>query len=110
MYGERAVYNKTKDIFANLTQLHSIKAITTSYYSSDFIGHILHSVHLNPGVMTHNLMTTCRFELHHNLSYWVVVTDPKLQFLTASPTAFSRDFEDVKKDAGSLLIYLEAIC
>ena len=106
---EEELYTK-KDIFVNSTQLDSIKAITTSYYTSDFIGHIVQSMHLKIGALTHNLMTSCRIELNNTLSYWIIFADPKLQFLTASPTAFPRTHQTILEDAGNLLMYLEAIC
>ena len=104
---EEEVYTK-KDVIINYTYYatESLNPITTtSFYTSDFIGYILHSIHINHGAMTRNLVTTCSIELNHNLTYQILFMDPKLQLTTGSPSVFPRSVLNIKE--GNFLIYLE---
>ena len=107
---EEEVYTK-KDVIINYTHhtTESLKPITaTSFYTSDFIGYILHSINISSGAMTRNLVTTCSIELNHSLTYNIVFIDPKLQLTTASPTVFPRSVLNIKQPlAGNFLIYFE---
>ena len=109
---EEELYTK-KHVIINYTHHtpESLKPITTtSFYTSDFIGYILHSINISNGAMTRNLVTTCSIELNHNLTYNIVFIDPKLQLTTASPSVFPRSVLNIKtKEAGKWLIYFEVI-
>ena len=109
---EEEVYTK-KDVIINYTHhtTESLKPITTtSFYTSAFIGYILHSIHISNGAMTRNLVTTCSIELNHNLTYQILFMDPKLQLTTASPTVFPRSVLNIKETvAGNYLIYFEVL-
>ena len=103
---EKELYTK-EDVIIDTPHLKS--ATTASFYTSDFIGYIFHSIHFNIGAMTHNLVTTCMVELNHNLTYQILFTDPKLQLTTGSPSVFPRSVLNIKtiEEAGNFLIYFE---
>ena len=109
---EEELYTK-KHVIINYTHHtpESLKPITTtSFYTSDFIGYILHSINISNGVMTRNLVTTCSIELNHSLTYQILFMDPKLQLTTASPTVFPRSLLNIKETvAGNFLIYFEVL-
>ena len=80
----------------------------SSFYTSDFIGYVVHSIDVKPRDITHNLRSTLYIELNQNLSYILVFTDPKLKFITASPAPFPRSFLTFKK-AGHVQAYMEVM-
>ena len=98
---EEVYYN---DVIINSTDPASFNA--TPFYTSDFMGYVLHSIDVKPCVMTHNLRSTLFIELNQNLSYLIVFTDPKLKFLTASSAPFPRSFLTFEK-AGHVQAYLQ---
>ena len=81
---------------------------STSFYTSDFIGYVLHSIDVKPGYMTHNLISTLFIELNQNLSYYIVFTDPNLKFLTATPDTFPRPFLTIEKP-GQVQAYIKVV-
>ena len=85
------------EVIINSTAPTSFNA--SSFYTSDFIGYVLHSIDVKPKYMTHNLRSTLFIELNPNLSYHIVFTDPKFKFLTASPDTFPRPFLTFEKMA-----------
>ena len=93
---QKEVYT-LNEVIINSTDPASFNA--SSFYTSDFIGYVLHSIDVKPGYMTHNLISTLFIELNQNLSYYIVFTDPKFKFLTASPDTFPRPVLTFEKAA-----------
>ena len=100
---EEVYYN---DVIINSTDPTSFNA--TPFYTSDFMGYVLHSIDVKPGYMTHNLRSTLFIELNQNLSYHIVFTDPKLKFLTATPDTFPRPFLTIEKP-GQVQAYIKVV-
>ena len=58
-------------------------------------------------VMSNNVLSTPYIDLNENISYMILITDPKLQLYTASPDVVSRSLFSIKQNPGQYHFYLE---
>ena len=98
---EKGAYT-TKDIILN-----SNGANATPLYMSDYPGLFSHSLHIYPGHITYEIFTTFKIQLNVNISYIILIMDPKIQFLTPSHMTIPRTIVSIPQDAGMVQISLE---
>ena len=101
---ENEVYN-SQDVILNRTYWYAVNV--KQAYASHQIGFIVQSLEMESGVMTFHVPTTVDIALNPNLAYTISFTDPKLQFLSGSPSVFPRSDLSLNMTAGTFILYLQ---
>ena len=81
----------------------------TPFFRNIFDG-IIQSVEMtNDKAISHKTSSSFAFELNKKLSYFIYITDKKLQFVMSSPDVLPRSDIFFKAESGSTFLYLKAI-
>ena len=81
---------------------------TIPYYADDTIG-LVHSVKIDSGVISKNQASTLAIKLSQNISYFLVLADPKLQSTSNSLELVPRTIIILKENAGLVTFILKEI-
>ena len=77
-----------------------------SFFNDNFSG-LIHSTIINSGVISTKAGTTINIQLNPNLSYIILITDPKLHFLFSNPDTIPRTFLRFETNAGGVSLYFK---
>ena len=92
-----------EDIFPfNKTKHFKVKP----YYAANIKG-IVYSVTIDSGVMRTSVTRTLNIKMNPNISYFIVMTDPKLQFISTNPKVIPRTVLKFEKNSGTVTLYLQ---
>ena len=81
-------------------------ATLSMFYQADFFG-IVQSLKIKRGVISHNESDTLFVSLNKNVSYNLIITDPKMQLFMANPEAIPRTYLYLEASAGIVFVYLK---
>ena len=91
--------------FFNSSDLFHVKP----FFRNKFDG-IIQTVEMtNDKAISHKTSSSFAFELNKKLSYFIYITDKKLQFVSSSPDVLPRSDIFFKAESGSTFLYLKAI-
>ena len=76
------------------------------FYVSEWWG-LAKSVEIEEGAISNNVLSTPFIHLNENITYMIMLTDPKLQLYTASPDVISRSLITIKQQAGQYHFYVK---
>ena len=76
------------------------------FYVSEWWG-LAKSVEIEEGAISNNVLSTPFIHLNENITYMIMLTDPKLQLYTASPDVISRSLLTIKQEAGQYHFYVK---
>ena len=79
-----------------------------SYYIGNSHG-MVHSVTIDPGVILTSSARTLTIKMNPNISYVIVMTDPKLRFMISNPKVVPRTVLILGKNSGTIQLYLQVI-
>ena len=79
-----------------------------SYYIGNSHG-MVHSVTIDPGVILTSSARTITIKMNPNISYFIVMTDPKLQFMISNPKVVPRTVLILGENHGTIQLYLQVI-
>ena len=94
-----------EDIFPfNKSRYFKVK----SYYAGNSNG-MVHSVTIDPGIILTSSLRTLSLMMNPNISYMIIMTDPKLQFISSNPKAVPRTVLKLPQNSGTIQLYLQVI-
>ena len=80
----------------------------TPFYPDNTHG-LVQLVTINPGVLSTSSAKALNIKMNPNMSYFVVVTDPKLQFISSNPKIIPRTVLKFSRNAGFVNLFMEVI-
>ena len=83
-------------------------ATLSLFYQADFYG-IVQSLKMKRGVISLNESDTVFVLLNKNVSYSLIISDPKMQLWMANPHAIPRTYLYLEASAGMVFVYLKVI-
>ena len=81
-------------------------ATLSLFYQADFYG-IVQSLKMKRGVISLNESDTVFVLLNKNVSYSLIISDPKMQLWMANPHAIPRTYLYLEASAGMVFVYLK---
>ena len=81
-------------------------ATLSLFYQADFYG-IVQSLKMKRGVISLNESDTGFVLLNKNVSYSLIISDPKMQLWMANPHAIPRTYLYLEASAGMVFVYLK---
>ena len=80
----------------------------TPFYPDNTHG-LVQLVTINSGVLSTSSAKTLNIKMNPNMSYFIVVTDPKLQFISNNPKIVPRTVLKFSRNAGFVNLFMEVI-
>ena len=80
----------------------------TPFYPDNTHG-LVQLVTINPGVLSTSSAKALNIKMNPNMSYFIVVTDPALQFISSNPKIIPRTVLKFSRNAGYVDLFMEVI-
>ena len=80
----------------------------TPFYPDNTHG-LVQLVTINSGVLSTSSAKALNIKMNPNMSYFIVVTDPKLQFISSNPKIIPRTVLKFSRNAGFVNLFMEVI-